>query len=117
MVAKTRLTPPPRPLSEANVQDRIFPEEAKLSFNNYIVGILDAKTDVQFNFIFANGDRSQIRAERAMVELMFADLALKIHKIVLWYNDADTMLFGIQLFTKEGIKVLETGYQFQSKPH
>ena len=47
------------------VQDRIFPLEADLNFNNYLVGVLDAKTDVQYNFKFSDGSVSKITAERA----------------------------------------------------
>lgn len=34
---------------------------------------------------------------------------------MLWFNDADGMLFGIQLFTEKGEKVLQTHYNFESK--
>jgi hypothetical protein len=36
-------------------QDRIFPLEADLNCANYLVGVLDAKTDVQYNFKFSDG--------------------------------------------------------------
>lgn len=91
---KWRLTEPYR---ESNREkDRAFPKNPEeYSWDAYLVGVQDAHTDVQYNFNFADGRQSEIRAERVLNPHDFTDLALEINKIVLWYNDTDGMLFGI----------------------
>jgi len=47
-----------------------------LSFDGFLVGILDAKTDVQYNFRFSNGKQSVVPAERGLTEINFEAKAL-----------------------------------------
>lgn len=105
------------PYRESNREkDRMFPRlPEEYSWDSYLVGVKDARTDVQYNFKFADGKCSEVRAERNLHPHDFEAEALDIRQIVLWYNDADGMLFGIQLFTDSGKKVLQTHYNFESK--
>lgn len=48
------------------IQDKIFPAEGDLSYQNYLIAVMDAKTDVQYNFKFSDGALSKVQAERAL---------------------------------------------------
>lgn len=38
-----------------------------------------------------------------------------VKRITLWYDSVDAQLVGIQLFDKDGLKLLETGWNFSSQ--
>ncbi len=39
-----------------------FPSKDKLSYENYLVAVLDAQEYVQYNFVFSNGAISETKA-------------------------------------------------------
>lgn len=67
-----------------------------------MVGVLDAKTDVQYNFRFSDGTKSEFKSERALTQIDFAAEAKQIKSITLWYNESDAMLFGFEIFDSSG---------------
>lgn len=73
--------------------DRIFPAVEELSYHKYVVGVLDAETDVQYNFKMSDDSESKINAERA---LHLKSWIGEIRKIIIWYNAPDAMLFGFE---------------------
>lgn len=89
-------------------QDKVYPAVEDLNYKNYLVAVLDARTDVQYNFKFSDGSVSKIRAERAQETIALPEK--DIRKIVLWFNAPDAMLFGIQFFDKEGSVLFQSGY-------
>ena len=100
------------PFKPITSQDLEFPFKEEWSFDGFLVGILDAKTDVQFNFRFSNGKQSVLPADRALTEINFEDKALQINKIVLHINSGDAMLYGIEIFDFAGVNMCKTQYDY-----
>lgn len=67
---KTRLSDPYKPITSE--QDRIYPVQDLISYENHLVAILDAKTDVQYNFKLSNDKVSTFRSERELHEFKIA---------------------------------------------
>ena len=80
-------------------KDRHYPEgKDDYNYEAYLVAVLDAKTDVQYNFEFADGKRSKVSAERALTPINISKQALEIRKIIIYYNSSDGMCFGFAFF-------------------
>lgn len=45
-------------------QDVTFPADGDYDYDNYLVGIMDARTISQYNFIFKNGTISDTNSDR-----------------------------------------------------
>ena len=87
-------------------------------FRNHLAGILDAKDVVQYNFVLTNETSSNTTADTELHQVMIKKESGPVKRIVIWYDQHMALLRGIQLFDKEGEKLLETGCpknQFKSQ--
>lgn len=77
------------------------------------MAVLDAKDFVQYNFVLSNGQKSDTKANVFLHETRLEPPDRPVKKIVLWYDSLDAQLVGIQLFDKEGLRLLQTGWDFK----
>lgn len=96
-------------------QDIEFPLKKDLSYQNYLTAVYDACSYVQYNFGFSNGQKSKVKANAPLEELKITPSGTAVKRVVLWYDSADAQLVGIQLFDKEGQKLLETGWKMKGQ--
>ncbi len=75
-----------------------------------MVAFLDAGISAQeFNFVMSNGSASQFKNTHALKEVRLQPAGAPVKRIVIWYRDSDALVWKIELFAKDGAKLLETG--------
>lgn len=89
----TRLTTPFKQITLP--QDIEFPAKDKLSYDNYLIGVLDAQQYVQYNFLFSNGLKSQVKSNSPLQELRIHPQDRPIKRVILWYDSVDAQLVGL----------------------
>ncbi len=75
-----------------------------------MVAFIDAKSDAEFNFVMSNGSASQFKNNYASKEIRLQPAGVPVKRVVLWYEDARSLLYKIELYSKDGAKLLETGF-------
>ena len=78
------------------------------SFDNYLVAVVSNK-DLEFNFRFKLGNKSDLKPNRKLKETKIEPEGTEVKRAVVWYNSKNAGLTYIELFDKDGRKLLEAG--------
>ncbi len=84
-----------------------------------MVAILDAgAANPEFNFVLSKGDASQFKKSSAFKEIFLQPAGVSVKRVVLWYEENKAFLYKIEMFGKDDLKLLETGFPTNGcKPH
>ncbi len=76
-----------------------------------MVAFLDAGSNTpELNIILSNGSTSQFKYVNALKEVRLQPVGVSVKRIVLWYRVSDALLYKIEMYAKDGSKILETGF-------
>ena len=86
-----------------------FPIKQARSFDHYLIAVENFWTgNVNFNFVFSNGVKIDLVADKPMKECKIQP-GRDVKRIVLWFNPVNAVLTSIQLFDKFGLKLINMG--------
>ena len=91
------------------VQDIVCPPEVAQSYDNYLIAIKNSGINCEFNFIFKKGDESNLKSNKQLKETKIEPEGIEVKRAVIWYNPLLSSLTCIELFDKNGRKLLEAG--------
>ncbi len=75
--------------NQSQTYDMEFPSKDKLSYENYLVAVLDAQEYVQYNFVFSNGAISETKANIELKRVKIQPEGHAVKRIILWYDASD----------------------------
>ncbi len=65
--------------------------------------------DGEFNFCFKLGIKSDLNSSEQLKETKIEPEGAQVKRAVVWYNPSTSLLTSIELFDKDGLKILEAG--------
>ncbi len=78
------------------------------SFDNYLVAV-ESNNEFQFNFRFKLGDISDLQSDKPLEETKIQPEGAEVKRAVIWYGSDNRVLLYMELFDKDGHKLLEAG--------
>lgn len=89
-------------------QDMVWPKV--ISYDNYLVGLLDVCDDARYDWLMSNGDKTSYQIPDKTVEKRVPEGAT-IKKIIMWYQQKnyDRLLRGFQLLGENDEVLVQTG--------
>ncbi len=96
------------------VQDNEYPPNNVRSFDNYLVAV-ENNSSWEFNFRFKKGDKSNLKSSEQLKEITINPEGTEIKRAVVWYDPSEGALTCIELFDKDGCKLLDAGVSLSAR--